>query len=170
MTIIYYLRWRFLWKYIFLKKVNNIIIHTSCCCSFLYSIEVINLSYALSLVLLMVTRRKPQLQWRRHTNNGINKLNSASTLALKFWYIMLCRYLRTSLNPKICWKKERLMTNFPFSLEWSYLQLFRSFSNRFSASQAIRAVVWGLGMGKNSLPCHFFCSRFQPFSPTAEPG
>ena len=90
MTIIIYLRKRFLWKYIFLKKVNNIIVHTSCCCSFLYSIEVINLSYALSLVLLMVTRRKPQLQWRRHTNNGINKLNCASTLALKFWYTRRC--------------------------------------------------------------------------------
>ena len=42
---------------IFFKKVNKIIIHMSCCCSFLYSIEVINLSYALSLVLLLVTRR-----------------------------------------------------------------------------------------------------------------
>ena len=54
---IYYSRWRFLWKYIFLKKVNKIIVHMSCCCSFLYSIEVINLSYALSLALLLVTRR-----------------------------------------------------------------------------------------------------------------
>lgn len=96
--------------------MNKIIVHMSCCCSFLYSIEVINLSYALSLELLLVTRRN------RSCSEGITQIMGSISLLCLYTCVEILVYNALPVSTNLIESKDMLKKRTPDD-QFSFLAL-----------------------------------------------
>ena len=88
----------------------------SCCCSFLYSIEVINLSYALSLELLLVTRRN------RSCSEGITQIMGSISLLCLYTCVEILVYNALPVSTNLIESKDMLKKRTPDD-QFSFLAL-----------------------------------------------
>lgn len=96
--------------------MNKIIVHMSCCCSFLYSIEVINLSYALSLELLLVTRRN------HSCSEGITQIMRSISLLCLYTCVEILVYNALPVSTNLIESKDMLKKRTPDD-QFSFLAL-----------------------------------------------